>query len=367
MKKHLITLFGTLVLAAGLLFTTAAAAGPQLVVGDQAATSQTVGLSDLGSDCQSIQVTFTLSADGVSYDFAPNSAIAGLPGVYTTYRQNGNQVTVYVTVRSGTLTSTGSLELGTLSTVDTPFTVEKATGLKVVDQAGEGVYYPTMDDVTGGNTGGNTGTGGSTGGGGGTGGGNTGGNTGGNQTPGSMPFTDVPEGSWYYEAVGYVYEHGLMSGTGGSLFSPDMTTSRAMIVTILYRLEGSPAVTAANSFGDVAAGQWYTDAVLWANANGIVTGYDNGSFGPEDTITREQMATILFRYASYKGYDVSARADLSGYTDAGQVQPYAAQAMGWVVESGIINGTTATTLSPGGSATRSQAAVILARFCQGLE
>ena len=354
MKKQLMTLFGTLVLAAGLLFTTAAAAGPQLEASDQAATSQTVGLSGLGSDCQSLQVTFTLSADGVSYDFAPTSDIASLPGVYTTYKQNGSQVTVYLTVRSGTLTSTGSLELGTLSTADTPFTVEKATGLKVVDQEGEGVYYPTMDDVTGGNPDG------------GTGGGTGGGGTGGGQTPDALPFTDVPQGSWYYEAVGYVYEHGLMSGTGGSLFSPDMTTSRAMIVTILYRLEGSPAVTAANSFGDVAAGQWYTDAVLWANANGIVTGYDNGMFGPEDTITREQMATILFRYAGYKGYDVSARADLSGYTDAGQVQPYAAQAMGWVVESGIINGTTATTLSPGGSATRSQAAVILARFCQGL-
>ena len=356
MKKHIITLFGTLVLTAALLVLPAAAAGPRLETDHQAATSQSVTLSGLGSDCQSLQVTLTLSADNVSYAFAPDSAISSLPGVYTTYKQSGNQVTVYLTVRSGTLTGTGTLTLGTISTADTPFTVEQATGLKVVDQAGEGTYYPTMGE-TGGN-GGNTG-------------GSAGGNTGGGtqpkpDQPGSMPFTDVPEGSWYHEAVAYVYEHGLMSGTGSNLFSPEMSTSRAMIVTILYRLEGSPAVTASAAFSDVAEGQWYAGGVAWANANGIVTGYDNGRFGPEDTITREQMATILYRYASYKDYDVSARASLTGYTDAGQIQPYAADAMSWVVESGIINGTSAYTLSPAGSTTRAQAAVILARFCQGL-
>lgn len=111
----------------------------------------------------------------------------------------------------------------------------------------------------------------------------------------------MAEGSWYADAVSYVYQHGLMTGTSENHFSPDVTTSRAMIVTMLYRLEGSPAVSGAAAFPDVAAGQWYADAVAWASANGIVTGYDNGNFGPEDTITREQLAVIFYRYAAYKG------------------------------------------------------------------
>ena len=106
--------------------------------------------------------------------------------------------------------------------------------------------------------------------------------------------------------------------------------------------------------------------MAWASANGIVTGYSNGSFGPDDTITREQMAAILYRYARYKGYDLSARTDLSGYTDAGQVSAYATDPMTWAVGSGLITGTSGTTLSPAGSATRAQAAVILARFCQNI-
>ena len=176
----------------------------------------------------------------------------------------------------------------------------------------------------------------------------------------------MASGSWYYDSVAYVYEQGLMGGTGEGRFSPDLTTSRAMIVTILYRLEGSPAVSGGASFADVTAGQWYSDGVAWASANGIVTGYSNGSFGPDDTITREQMAAILYRYARYKGYDLSAQAALDGYADAAQVSAYAADAMKWAVGSGLITGTSGTTLSPAGSATRAQAAVILARFCQTL-
>ena len=181
-----------------------------------------------------------------------------------------------------------------------------------------------------------------------------------------MPFTDVPAGSWYYDAVQYVYEEGLMGGTGNDRFSPDLTTSRGMIVTILYRLEGSPAVSGGATFADVSSGQWYSDGVAWASASGIVTGYSNGSFGPNDTITREQMAAILYRYAKYKGYDVSARAQLSSYSDASQVASYATDSMSWAVGSGLITGTSGTTLSPAGSATRAQAAVILARFFQNL-
>ena len=181
-----------------------------------------------------------------------------------------------------------------------------------------------------------------------------------------LPFTDVAASAWYYDAVQYVYEQGMMNGTSASTFSPLMTTDRAMIVTILYRLEGEPAVTGTSAFSDVADGQWYTDAVIWAADNGIVTGYDTGAFGPSDTVTREQMAAILYRYASYKGYDVTASADLSGYADQAQISAYALTAMQWANAEGLITGTSDSALTPGGSATRAEAATILMRFAQSV-
>ena len=182
----------------------------------------------------------------------------------------------------------------------------------------------------------------------------------------ALPFIDVAEDAWYYDAVYYVYEKGLMEGTSATTFSPMMTTTRGMIVTILYRLEGSPAVVGESSFADVADGAWYTDAVVWANANGIVKGYGNGDFGPNDIITREQMATILFRYASYKGYDVSESADLSDYTDAEQVSDWALAELQWANAEELITGTSAATLTPGGDATRAEAATILMRYCENI-
>ena len=184
--------------------------------------------------------------------------------------------------------------------------------------------------------------------------------------PSGLPFTDVAEGAWYYDAVSYAYENGLMTGTSATLFAPSTVTSRAMLATLLWRLEGEPAVTGATSFTDVASGTWYTDAVAWANANGIVTGYGDGRFGPEDTITREQMAVILYRAAKLLGRDVSARADLSGYTDAANVGEYAVEAMQWAVAQGLLTGTDAGALLPSGSATRSQAAALLMRFCENV-
>lgn len=181
-----------------------------------------------------------------------------------------------------------------------------------------------------------------------------------------LPFVDVPSGSWYEDAARYVYEKGLMAGTSDTTFSPNTTTTRGMIVTILYRLEGAPAVSGSSSFTDVAAGRYYADAVAWAAANNIVGGYGNGLFGPNDTITREQMAAILYRYAQYKGYDVTASADLSGYSDAAQVSSYALAALQWANAEGLVNGTSGTTLTPGGSATRAQVAVILMRFCENI-
>ncbi|MGN1003424.1 MAG: choice-of-anchor I family protein, partial [Oscillospiraceae bacterium] len=180
----------------------------------------------------------------------------------------------------------------------------------------------------------------------------------------ALPYTDVPEGSWYYDAVRYVTEKGLMNGVTADSFAPNATTTRGMIVTILYRLENEPAAGRC-SFTDVTAGQWYTDAVAWAAAAGIVNGYGD-TFGPNDAITREQMAAILYRYASYKGYNVSAQADLSGYTDAGRTSAYAVDAMRWANAEELITGVTTSTLDPDGSAIRAQVAAILMRFCENL-
>ena len=172
------------------------------------------------------------------------------------------------------------------------------------------------------------------------------------------------EDDWFYDAVEYVCTNGMMQGTGSTMFSPEMTTTRGMIVTILYRMEGEPAVTGAADFDDVSAGQWYSDAVAWASANGIVDGYGNGSFGPEDIITREQAAAILYRYAGYKAYDVTATGELNGFADADEISGWAEDAMSWAVGAGLLNGKNGGLLDPTGTATRAEAAAILARFCQ---
>ena len=181
-----------------------------------------------------------------------------------------------------------------------------------------------------------------------------------------LPFGDVKSADWFYNDVKYVYEKGMMSGTAADVFAPNATTTRAMIVTILYRLEGSPAVTGTSAFVDVPAGQWYTDAVNWAAANQIVKGTSATTFAPNDSITREQMAAILYRYAQYKGYDVTKKADLSGYSDNGQVSAYAKDALAWANAAKLINGVTNTTLEPQCNATRAQVSAILHRFCDGV-
>lgn len=181
-----------------------------------------------------------------------------------------------------------------------------------------------------------------------------------------LPFGDVKTTDWFYNDVKYVYEKGMMAGTAADVFAPNATTTRAMIVTILYRLEGSPAVTGTSAFVDVPAGQWYTDAVNWAAANQIVKGTSATTFAPNDSITREQMAAILYRYAQYKGYDVTKKADLSGYSDNGQVSAYAKDALAWANAAKLINGVTNTTLAPQGNATRAQVSAILHRFCDGV-
>lgn len=174
-------------------------------------------------------------------------------------------------------------------------------------------------------------------------------------------FTDVPGDAWYCEAAYYVNDWGFMQGTEHFLFSPELTTTRGMIVTILHRIAGEPPASG-SAFADVAPGEWYARAIAWANVKGIVNGYPDGRFGPNDPITREQMAAILYRYAAFRACDISGRANLARYRDAGAVSAYAREAMAWANAAGLITGVTADTLAPTGSATRAQCATIFMRF-----
>ena len=179
-----------------------------------------------------------------------------------------------------------------------------------------------------------------------------------------LPFTDVATGSWYYDGVKYAVEKGLFTGTSATTFAPNMELTRSMLVTVLYRLAGSPEVSQSENFSDVQADSWYEDAVIWAAANGVVAGYGGGVFGPDDDITREQLALILYRYAQLTEQDVDTETDLSAYSDVGEVSDFAREAMVWAVENGLISGTSKTTLSPKGTATRAQVAVILMRYLE---
>lgn len=434
MLRKLSAILMTLCLTVGAMTPLAhAAGGLRLVTSSQEAASQEVGFYGVSSNCQSFQATFNLSNSTAIYDFMANDVLDALPGIYTTYKQEGSAVTVYVTTKSGVLTGDGSLTLGTISANDgTNFTVEKASGVKVVGSDNSETTYTQVDQ--GGSSGGSS-SGGSSSGGSSSGGSTTttrtitiqssfGGkvtasasqaaqgkvitltalpNSGyvlksltvttasgtsvpvANQSSGKytftmpaaavtvkavfaaqetdpdFPFADVAKGSWYYEGVRYAYENGLMSGTGEGTFSPDLPTGRGMLVTILYRLAGSPAAGSA-SFTDVAKGQWYADGVAWASANGVVSGYPDGSFRPNDTITREQMAAILYQYARIQGKLDDSRADLSIFSDLDSLSAYAKEPMSWAVAQGLFSGVSADTLAPGGSTTRAQAAVILTAF-----
>lgn len=175
-----------------------------------------------------------------------------------------------------------------------------------------------------------------------------------------LPFTDVKTTDWYYNAVLYAYQNGVMQGMDSTTFSPDTNLTRAQMVQILYNIEGKPTVTAA-SFLDVKSDAWYADAVAWAQANGIVTGYDAFTFGPEDTLTRAQAATILMRYAAYKGVDVSGSTTLT-FSDSANVPDWAADAMQWCAARGLLQGDDNHNLLPNGTATRAQIATIMQRY-----
>ena len=176
-----------------------------------------------------------------------------------------------------------------------------------------------------------------------------------------LPFADVTEDAWYAGPVQFVYEQGLMTGVSETDFGPNLTTTRGMIVTMLYRLQGEPEV-GDRTFSDVNADAYYADAVTWAAENGIVSGYGNKIFGPNDAITREQLAAILYRYCEAMRYEISARSDLSAYSDADSISSWATDVISWAHAMGLINGVSKTELAPQATATRAQVAAILERF-----
>lgn len=182
--------------------------------------------------------------------------------------------------------------------------------------------------------------------------------------PAQLPFTDVTEANWYYDEVYYVWANGLMQGTSATTFGPNVDTTRAMVVTILWRLEGEPASGYDMDYSDVAGGAWYADAVRWATEHGIVNGSE-GQFYPGGTVTREQLAAMLYRYAQYKGYDLTAGGDLSGFADAGAVSGWAETSLAWAVGQRLIQGS-ANQIDPTGSAIRAQLAAILMRFMENV-
>lgn len=377
MKRILSLLLAAALTAVLLVSPAAASPAPWVQIDGRGTASQTVRLRGLSGGHNAVQLTLNLSRSPVQFNFDPSFSGADS---HATYTQNGNVLTLYV-VSKDLLNQGDSILLGTL-VADQSFNVVSASSLKLLqlstdelkDAAYNSVGVNTGGSTGGGNTGGgyyppdygNDWNGGGSTGGGNTSGGSTGGNTsGGNTGTAAIPFTDVKDGDWFREAVGYVYKAGLMNGTAPDRFDPYTTTTRGMIVTILHRYDGSPAA-AMSSFQDVPAGQYYTNAVDWAAATGVVNGYAPGLFGPDLTITREQLAAILYRYAQSKGYDVSGRADLSGYADVGQVSSYAQEPIAWANYAGLINGVNEYTLQPGGYATRAQVATILMRFCENV-
>ena len=189
------------------------------------------------------------------------------------------------------------------------------------------------------------------------------------EQPWVNPFKDVKEADWFFDGVKFANQNGLFNGTAPDLFSPDDAMTRAMLVTVLWRLDGKTAATKASAFVDVPANEYYTDAVAWAAENGVVNGIGESRFAPEGEVTREQIAAILSRYAESKNVDTSKRAGLASFPDAGKVSTYAKDAMAWAVENGLVNGIkngSETTLAPQGTATRAQVAAILARYVQSI-
>ena len=184
-------------------------------------------------------------------------------------------------------------------------------------------------------------------------------------TNGTLPFTDVRESDWFYDDVVFAYENGLFSGTSDTTFSPNTSMTRAMLVTVLYRLEGQPTVNGRSGFSDVTFNSYYEDAVTWAADNGIVNGISTSTFSPNVNVTREQMAAILYRYAQYKKYNTAASSSLNSFSDHTSVSGYAVASLQWSVAEKLVNGSNGK-LMPTGNASRAQVAAILHRFAENV-
>ena len=183
--------------------------------------------------------------------------------------------------------------------------------------------------------------------------------------PVPLPFEDVLPGAWYEEAVRYAYFHNIMEGMSETEFAPATALTRAMAVQVLYNLEGQPVVSESSTFPDLVY-EWYKPAIAWAESTGVVDGYEDGTFQPDQPVTRQEFAQMLYNYAKYKGHDLTAEGDLSAFPDGDSVQEWALSAMSWANGNGLINGHDDGTLEPGGTTTRAQAASILMRFDQNL-
>ena len=179
----------------------------------------------------------------------------------------------------------------------------------------------------------------------------------------SADYTDVDTGAWYHEAIDFAIENDLMNGVGDNIFNPDGNLSRAMMVRILWNMEDQPT-NVSGSYSDVVAGAWYEKAVLWATANNIVNGYPDGSFGPDNSITRQEMAAILYRYAQFKEYDMTAEDDLTRFPDGDETAEWAETFVRWAVAEGLLNGRDDGTLDPAGTATRAEVAQIFMNYCE---
>lgn len=181
-----------------------------------------------------------------------------------------------------------------------------------------------------------------------------------------LKFIDLDPSMWYHEPIEYVLNRGIMDGMTENTFAPEATLTRAMVVTMLYALDGKPAVSGNNPFSDVSATDWYVNPVIWASEKGVVSGYTDGTFGPARAVTREELATMLRSYAIYKMKDSSANGDLSGFVDQAAVSDWATNNVSWAVGHGIITGREGNRIAPKGTATRAEAATMFARLCQNV-
>ena len=359
-----------------------AAGTPSLNIPANESTQQSVSFNNISSDVKNLQVTINLETYNKEQTYNFYSDLSKIAGVEVFYKQNSaNSITIYITSNINPLTTTGNINLGTIEANES-FKITSATNMKITD--GINSQTPSMDNSTGDNdnsndlddsnnsSGSNNSNGSNS-----SSGSNNSGNSNNNNsndntdnepenTETTIQFTDVNENDWYYDAVKYVYANGLMSGVSDTTFAPNANTTRGMIVTVLYRMENQPNVTIDNSFKDVKSTDYYGNAIYWAKQNNIVSGYNSTTFAPNDNITREQMAAILYRYAAYKGYSVDKTSDLSNFNDTSNISNYALTPIKWAVSSGLISGMGDSAISPLGNASRAQIATILMRFIENL-